>query len=260
MKLEDTVDCKTMIFMPEKQHILEDACPDGALTREWIESHTIHLHRTAGGTRPDLRVVEWNGKRIAVKDFRNSSPAFREIVGRILVRREHGALMKLVDVQGVPNLIGRIDAYALAMEHIPHHETASLVINALDNKFYEQLKIAVHQIHERGVAHCDLRTFGNVLAGEDGMPYIVDFAACVYKGKGINPISYWLFRQFVSADNNAVLRVKRRFSPALLTEAEQLELAKPLPFERPAKAVGLFIRGVVKRIAARSSARRNARV
>jgi len=249
-----------MIFIPEKQRILENTCPEDELTREWIETHTIHLHRIAGGTRPDLRVVEWNGKRIAVKDFHNSSPAFREIVGRILVRREHGALLKLVGVRGVPTVIGRIDAYALAMEYIAHDDIAAMGLNAYDDDFYEQLKCSVDRIHERGVAHCDLRTYGNVLAGKDGIPYIVDFAACVYKGKGINPFTYWLFKQFVRADNNAVFRVKRRFSPGRLTEAEHQELAKPLPFERPAKAIGLFIRGVVKRIAAKSSARRNARV
>lgn len=241
-----------MIDLSSKNTIEQGIISDAELDRAWIESHTVSRHRTAGSTRPDLRVVEWNGKRIAVKDFRYSSPAFRYVVGRILIRREYGALKKLIGVKGIPQLIKRIDAYAIAMEHIPHLDFDAVELNWLDDGFYESLRESVDMMHERGVAHCDLRTFGNVMVGEDGCPYIVDFAACVYRGKGINPITRWLFRQFVEADKYAALKVKRRFSPDRLTPEELKQLDTPLPLEKPAKAVGHFIRRVVKRIAARS--------
>lgn len=231
----------------------DDKSAIAELNREWIESHTVSRHRVAGNTRPDLRVVEWNGTRIAVKDFRYSSSAFRTFVARILIRREYGALMKLKGVKGVPQIIKRIDAYAIAMQHVPHLDFGKMAPNDLKDDFYIHLRESVDMMHERGVTHCDLRTFGNVLAGEDGMPYIVDFAACVYRGRGINPFTSWLFKQFVQADNNAVLRVKRRFSPGLITPEEQRELDTPLPLERPAKAVGHFIRRVVKKFSAKSS-------
>lgn len=222
-----------------------------ALTRDWIEHHTVHRYRTAGGTRPDLRVVEWNGGTVAVKDFSNSSPTFKQIVGRILVRREHLALSKLVGVAGIPQLISKVDAFALTMEHVEHIPTDSLVQDQLTSQFYQDLTQVVKNMHTRGVAHCDLRTFGNVLAGKDGKPYIVDFAACVYRGKGINPITRWLFDRFAEADDYAVLKIKKRFSPGLLTEDEIRGLAEPLPLEKAAKVIGHSIRAIVQRTASR---------
>lgn len=247
------------------------------LSRKAIEAATVSYYRTAGGTRPDLRVVELNGKRIVVKDFIRSDPLFRLIVGPILIRREYGALRKLVGVEGIPQLVGRIDRYALAMEHVAGISLAELdssnqpaspgseensdfcsqlpasksKAKILDEDFYARLRETVDQMHSRGVAHCDLRSRGNVMLGEDGRPYLVDFAACVFKGRGINPFFRWLFHQFVLADCNAILRIKQRHSPELLTEDEKAELAHPMPFERPAKFIGENVRKLTRRLLTR---------
>jgi len=247
------------------------------LSRKEIEAATVGYYRTAGGTRPDLRVVDWNSRRIVVKDFIRSDPMFRLIVGPILIRREYGALRKLIGVKGIPQLVGRIDRYALAMEHVagislaefdsatrqntsankeaPHPcsklPDSQPKVKFLDEEFYAQLRETVDQMHSRGVAHCDLRSRGNVMLGEDGRPYLVDFAACVFKGRGINPFFRWLFHQFMLADRNAVLRIKQRHSPELLTEDEKAELARPMPFERPAKFIGESIRKLTRRLLTR---------
>ncbi len=247
------------------------------LSRKVIEAATVGYYRTAGGTRPDLRVVDLKDKRIVVKDFIRSDPLFRLIVGPILIRREYGALRKLIGVEGIPQLVGKVDRYALAIENVDGISLAELdsqTQNAfkkkkktsdlssqlpalqskakiLDEDFYVQLRETIDQMHSRGVAHCDLRSRGNVMLGNNGRPYLVDFAACVFRGRGINPFFKWLFHQFVLADRNAILRIKQRHSPELLTEDEKAELARPMPFERPAKFIGENVRMLTRRLLTR---------
>jgi len=221
------------------------------LRRKTIEDNTVDYYRTASGTRPDLRVVELDGARIIVKDFRRSDFLFRLIVGPVLIRREFGAMRKLLGVEGVPQLVGRLDRFALAMEHVSGTSLEHVASGTLPNEFYSSLRAVIDEMHARGVAHCDLRSRGNVILTEDGSPCVVDFAACVYRGRGINPLSRWLFNQFVKADEHAVLLAKRRLSPELLTEQESAELAKPLPFERPAKIVGESIRKITRTLLTR---------
>jgi len=217
------------------------------LDRKAIEEHTVDYYRTAGGTRPDLRVVELDGRRIVVKDFSRSDFLFRLIVGPILIRREFGALRNLMGVHGIPRLVGKLDRYALAIEHVHGTSLEHIKPGTLTNEFYAKLRDTVDAMHSRGVAHCDLRSRGNVMVGADGSPYVVDFAGCVFRGRGINPFFRWLFNQFVPADKNAVLRIKQRLSPELLTDEDKAKLAIPLPFETPARKFGETVRNLTRK-------------
>lgn len=218
------------------------------LSRKFIEENTVEYLRTAGGTRPDLRVVDTGDSRIVVKDFRHSDLLFRVIVGPTMIRREAGALRKLKGVTGVPELIEHIDRYALAMEHVPATSLEKLKPGQLTQEFYTDLRRVIDDMHACGVAHCDLRSRGNLMVGEDGKPYVVDFAACVFRGRGWNPFFRWLFNQFVPADRNAILRVKQRLSPELLTDEDTAGLAINLPFERPARAFGQTVRRITRKL------------
>jgi serine/threonine protein kinase len=220
-------------------------------SREDIERNTVDYLRRAGGTRPDLRVVDTEDGRIVVKDFKSSDTLFRLIVGPILIRREYGALRKLIGVEGVPRLVGKIDRYALAIEHVPSVSLDRPLATPPPNEFYTDLRHVIDEMHARGVAHCDLRSRGNVMLGDDGQPYVIDFAACVFLGRGLNPFFKWLFGQFVLADRNAVLRIKQRLSPDLLSDEERADLATPLPFERPARVFGETVRNITRKLLTR---------
>ncbi len=218
------------------------------LTRQYIENHTVEYYRTAGGTRPDLRVVDTMDGKIVVKDFKKSDFLFRVIVGPILIHREYGALRKLTGVDGIPQLVTKIDRYALAIQHVSGISLDQHVCKSITNEFYKELRRVIDDMHSRGIAHCDLRSRGNVMLGDDGRPYVIDFAACVFLGKGLNPFIKWLFNQFVLADCNAVLRIKKRMSADLLSDADKAELAIPLPFERPARAFGETVRKITRKL------------
>ncbi|NLN76112.1 MAG: hypothetical protein GX139_07350 [Armatimonadetes bacterium] len=215
-------------------------------SRTDIERLTKKYLRRAGGTRPDLRVVDMPDGKIVVKDYKHSDKLFRLLIGPILIHREAGALKILKGVSGVPQFIGKIDRYAFAMQYVPGTSLADDLDHPPAQEFYDELRRVVDDIHSRGVAHCDLFSTGNIMYGDDDQPYVVDFAASVFRGKGINPFTRKLHSSFVSADRIAVLKAKKRLSPHLLTDKELEKVETPLPFEKPARAFGSFIRKVTR--------------
>ncbi len=216
------------------------------IPRKDIEGKALHYYRRSGGTRPDLYSFRFGNEILVVKDFAHSDFWFRILIGPILIRREFGALKNLIGIKGVPQLRGKVDRYAIVMEHIDGKNLSEVESGTLKNDFYDSFSKVVCDIHSRGVAHCDLRSRGNIIVGNDGHAYIIDFAACVYKGRGINPFTRLIFREFSRADRNAVLLNKKRLSEELLTDEEKKELEKPLPFEKPAKLIGENIRKLIR--------------
>jgi len=204
--------------------------------------------RTAGGTRPDLALYELDGRRVVVKDFRGSDPLFRLLIAPILVRRERAALLRLSGVPGIPQYLADIDHLAFAAEYAAGTSLDKLGECVPDPAFFDSLSQTVRLMHARGVAHCDLRSRGNVILGEDGRPYLVDFAACVMRGRGYNPIVNWLFARFSEADEDAVLLIKKRLAPQLLTEAETARLSRTIPLHGAAVWLSRTIRALTRRV------------
>lgn len=213
--------------------------------RDAVEKRTVEILREGSGTRPDLRIVDIDGQRAVVKDFRGSDPIFRFLIGPILVGREARALTLLKGVEGVPELIERIDRYAIATQFIDAPSLpCSPDMPTLD--YFDRLSELICRIHARGVVHCDLRSSRNVLMDSKGMPWVVDFAASITRGRGWNPLVNFLFRQFVMTDKHAVLILKRKQTPELLTSEERILEKQPLPFERVGKAIGNSVRFITK--------------
>lgn len=220
------------------------------MTREEIENNTVALLRTAGGTRPDVKVVEVDGCRTIVKDFRRSDRLFRIIVGPILIRRESGALAKLKEINSVPQLLQRIDRHAMVIECAEGTVLRDYKGDIPDG-FFEDLTGVMRDIHSKGVAHCDLRSSGNVIVGSDGKPKVIDFAACVMRGHGLNPFINFLFRQFTAGDLYAVLMLKQKHAPEKLTQEDKDRLATPLPYETLAKNIGCGVRNITRKLLTR---------
>jgi predicted Ser/Thr protein kinase len=87
--------------------------------------------------------------------------------------------------------------------------------------FFERLEELVGRLHERGVAYVDLNKPDNVLVGEDGRPYLVDFQIS-YRC----PAARWrvfgrsLFRQLATEDLYHIRKLKRKFRRDQMTAAE----------------------------------------
>ena len=222
------------------------------LTRDYLDERCVETLRTARGSRPDLKLIDLKGQLVVLKDYRNSDPLFRMLIGPILIRREAGALRQLTAVEGIPKLITLVDRHAILIEHIDGRPLRKVETDSLDAGFFLRLEDLINRMHAAGVAHCDLRTGGNILVGKDDQPYLIDFVSCVLLGRGWNPFIRLVFREFRRADLRAVPLAKKRVCPSLLTPRDEAELARPLPFERPAIFIGKTVRNVVRRVLTRS--------
>jgi hypothetical protein len=104
----------------------------------------------------------------------------------------------------------------------------------------------VERLHDYGVAHCDLRSQGNILVGADGEPHAVDFAAHFRRPRRWNLPARWMYAKLCEADRVAVARLKKTHAPELLTEAEHLSLRRDRKtwLERSARFFGKSVRNI----------------
>ena len=216
------------------------------LTSESLLDKVVRIYRKGGGSRPEVAIVELDGREVVLKDFARCDPWFSRILGARLARREAIALQRLDSVAGVPKLLARIGKQALLMEHVPSRNVKEYTRGELPEEVITRLLQLVADMHQYGVAHCDLRSFGNILVDEYNQPHLVDFTAHFKQGKSWNPVTRWLFKRFCMADFVAIARVKRRHAPDMLSEAEKLALQKDRKtiLERGARMFGKSVRNV----------------
>jgi len=220
--------------------------PSSDVTLDQLRAHTQKVFREGRGSRPEVSLVEFNGKTAVLKDYTRSDPRFRRLIGPTSARREARALQILDGVPGVPRLLARPAREAVLMEYVPGVSTREITRGALAPEFFERFYRLIEDIHRRGVAHCDLRSRGNILLGPGGQPYIVDFVAHFKQGEPWNPLTRWMFRKFCEADRTSVARLKQALAPELLTEGEQAALARDrkTPLERVARMIGKSFRNL----------------
>ncbi len=172
--------------------------------------------------RPVVHLLDLPGDgRAVVKDFLPCPAPWRWTVGRLLVGREVRAYARLDGVPGVPRFLGRLDAWAFAVEWVPGRDLGKCPKGSLGSEVFERLAATVDAIHARGVVHLDLRQRRNVLVDDAGVPRVIDFSSAVTVDPG-GPLA----RRLAPVDRSGVLKYKRRFLPESLTEDERRRLAR----------------------------------
>jgi RIO-like serine/threonine protein kinase len=100
-------------------------------------------------------------------------------VARRLLERERAALAHLDGLDGVPRIHergGRGDdgtEGVLERTYVPGVPLSQA--KALPENFFDELDALVEAVHARGVCHNDLHKEQNILVGEDGRPWLLDF-------------------------------------------------------------------------------------
>jgi hypothetical protein len=184
-----------------------------------LEVATLRFLRRRSRTRPDLRLIEWQGARAVAKDWSNAWALLRPHARRCL-DREWRALEALADLPGVPRPLARLPQ-AIVVSFLPGQplQYARWQL-AQRGAFFDALAACVERIHARGVVHLDLRQRRNILRGRDGEPILVDFEAalvCNPARLGGRIALGWGRR----IDRLAILKHKRRYAQRLLTPRER---------------------------------------
>ncbi len=142
-------------------------------------------------------------------------------IGRFLVGHEV-RLYELVDgIPGVPRFTGRWGDHGFAHEFIEGHELTRG--DVVDDDFFDRLSATIEALHRLDAAYVDLEKRENILVGDDGRPYLIDFQISWHlpanRGGRTWP-ARMILRVLQDADRYHLLKHRRRQRPDLLSADE----------------------------------------
>lgn len=128
---------------------------------------------------------------------------------RHLLRRERRAYGCIEGLAGFPRCFKLLDDRFLILEWID--ATPFRFADIGDREaFFARLRTTLDAMHERGLAHGDLKKKENLLVTDADRPVILDLGTAVRRGEGLGRLLYrWLER----VDDNAWLKLK--YGPGL---------------------------------------------
>lgn len=186
-------------------------------TRQLLTTEPPHYLSRGRAANADVRLVETGGQRWVVKDFSACPVWIRQTLGRWMIGRELHALQRLDGIPGIPGGAVRIDDFAFAYHFIPGRPLAQIPNGELTADFFLAYERLVLRMHERGLAHLDLRNSGNVLVSPDLQPVLIDFQSWL-------PLPRWwpaLSRYLQKIDLSGVYKFWSRRLPGTLGAGRQ---------------------------------------
>lgn len=150
-------------------------------------------------------------------------------IGWWLRGRERRAYANLQDLPNVPRLLDG-DATDTGLIHA-YVEGAPLRRDVrVPDGFFDELMAVIDALRDRGFAYVDTNKPSNVLLGHDGRPYLFDFQISFDASRWWPPmLGRAMLRAFHRSDVYHVLKLKRKFRPDLLTDADRAILARGRP-------------------------------
>jgi len=140
-------------------------------------------------------------------------------------KHEEKVYLKLQDTGHVPKWIGRYGKTGIMHEYIPGKD---LDFNTkIEDDFFPKLEKLLSVMHERGMAYLDTNKPDNILIGDDGNCYLIDFQITWHQPPfPLNILTYPLFCIFKDSDFYHILKHKRKFYPHKISK-EDLYNRKP---------------------------------
>lgn len=181
-------------------------------------------------------LYEGGGQKIVCKFNRKQSILGFPMrwLGRLLARREAYHFQRLADIPLVPRLFGTVYADGVALPNtVAHAFVAGHPLRAdekVDADFCDALIALFDEVHRRGMAYVDLHKRENVLVGDDGKPYLIDFQVSWTGNAEPNRrgwISGWILRQMQAADRYHLQKHLSHLEPARFGTSEATHSARP---------------------------------
>lgn len=186
------------------------------------------LHTANSPAQADVYITQKGQKQFLHKDFTSRPLFIRMLITRRCLKHEYRILSRLKGLSGVPSVSDKFCKDVLTMnyldntEPLPNQKEVSSEIYP-DMDFFNKLKTLYKQIHERGIAHADVRR-RNILRGSRGNPYVIDFGASIICPDNASVLRKKLFKTFCRIDDLTVLKIQKSYDPNMLSEEEKEKL------------------------------------
>lgn len=182
---------------------------------------TVRVLKRGSWGKADILHLSHDGTEMILKDYSEKRALVRWF-GRRQLRRERRALRRLQGIEGIPAFLGTVRPGGLLLQPMPGEAITRWRRRRPEEiePMLERLAALVDRIHERGVAHLDLRKRDNILVDAAGRPSVIDFNASIafHPGSiGARLLFPWLAR----LDRAALLKWRSLLLPDRLTPAEK---------------------------------------
>ena len=150
-------------------------------------------------------------------------------LGCWLARREGRHYAALGGVDGVARYVGMWRDHGLVHEYVEGHPLRRN--EWVNDEFFPRLTEIIESLHAREMAYVDLEKRENILVGDDGRPYLIDFQisfALMTRALRRSRIARFLLRRLQESDAYHLLKHRRPHRPDQLSQ-EQIEASYRRP-------------------------------
>ena len=178
------------------------------------------------------------GQRAIVKMSRRSSLFGLPMrwAGKLLTRKERRVLQAMVEAPGIPRDLGMVEAEGENPDTIAARQYIAGVTldqhkGPVRDDFFDMLDYLLSTLHREGFAYVDMNKADNILVGDDGRPYLIDYQ--IHHGKGVPMKKLWwparmVLKRFQVADRYHLAKHKLRYRPDLYPGGEaELDRLRP---------------------------------
>ncbi len=116
-----------------------------------------------------------------IKDFYHCPFVVRVLFGRVMAKIEYSTLKKLSGIKGIAPEVHMLSPFTIAFSYVKGKPLKAYDdgSNPVPVEFFHKMETLVAEMHARNIVHLDLRNLGNIIRGEDGNPYIIDFQSSI---------------------------------------------------------------------------------
>ncbi len=178
------------------------------------------LRDAKGQFRASVYEVDYEGQRAIWKDMNAHLWLLRRSMGAALVR-EANILCHLHSIPGIPAVLAIVGKAGFVMEKmegecLPRHRDHWLTL-----QYFNALRELILKMHERGVAHGDLRRMNILCNVATQQPRLIDFGTAHLLRENSNPIRRWIWQETCRIDLQHYAKIKKSYFPKQLTAEEQ---------------------------------------
>jgi len=211
---------------------------------EWVEQHLYsEKYALSSGYQGKTLLFDEHQHKLVIKVPLGNM--LTRPINLALLRHEYKVYQKLEGLRVIPVCYGMASNKYLVIEFIDG-QTIRHQRPATDSVFFIKLLSAITEMHQRGVAHFDLKRPENLLVTKNEEPIIIDFGVSIIKKSGLNGLNlHWLnrflYKLALQFDYNAWAKHKYNKQMHLINDEDKIFYRKTV-VEIVSKKIKFFYR------------------